>query len=269
MSTDAIPLHRGSFWHSLAIQRRVIGALMMREVITRFGRHNLGALWIVGEPMLFTLGIATLWSGTGLRHDSDIPIVAFAITGYSSVLAWRNTVTRCSHAVQQNLNLLYHRNVKVIDVLITRVLLEIGGATTSFVVLTLVFVSGEWITPPKDLMLVVAGWLMMSWFGLGLGLTIGAATAYSPIVERVWHPTSYLLFPLSGAAYMAAWLPSSTRDVLLLLPMPNALELIREGFFGDVMKYYHDMGYMAMCNLALTLSGLWLVRDAGFRVETE
>jgi len=35
---------------------------MMREVITRYGRDNLGVLWMVGEPMIFTIGVATLWS---------------------------------------------------------------------------------------------------------------------------------------------------------------------------------------------------------------
>jgi len=56
---------RTPFLASLAIQRRVIWALMMREVITRFGRENLGVLWLIGEPMIFTLGVATLWCTTG------------------------------------------------------------------------------------------------------------------------------------------------------------------------------------------------------------
>lgn len=34
----------GGLLESLAIQRRVIGALLMREVITRFGRENIGVL---------------------------------------------------------------------------------------------------------------------------------------------------------------------------------------------------------------------------------
>ena len=59
---DRFPGRRTSFLHSLAIQLRVIRALLMREVITRFGRHNLGVLWLVAEPMIFTLGVAALWS---------------------------------------------------------------------------------------------------------------------------------------------------------------------------------------------------------------
>lgn len=42
---------------SLAIQLRVVHALFLREVITRYGRHGIGVLWIVAEPMLFTLGV--------------------------------------------------------------------------------------------------------------------------------------------------------------------------------------------------------------------
>lgn len=251
------------------VQRRVIGALMMREVITRFGRHNLGALWLVAEPMIFTLGVAAVWTAAGLNRNSGIPIIAFAITGYSSVLMWRNTVGMCSKAIQSNINLLYHRNVKVIDVLITRIALEIGGASASFIVLTLIFVIAEWIHPPVDLMRVVFGWLMLAWFGAALSLTVGAATAYSHIVERIWTPTAYLLFPFSGAAYMADWLPVAAREILLLLPMVHSVEVIREGFFGGVVRYHYDMGYMAMFNLGLTLTGLWLVRDAGYRVEAE
>lgn len=254
---------------SLAIQRRVIGALLMREVITRFGRENVGVLWLIGEPMMFTLGVATLWSAAGFNHSSSIPIVAFAITGYSSVLLWRNTVGRCNSGIQHNINLLYHRNVRVIDVFITRILLEMSGASASFIVLAVIFTGIEWIAPPVDLLQVVAGWLMLAWFGAALAITVGAATAYSEIVDRMWHPTAYLLFPLSGAAFMVDWLPPAMQEVVLLLPMVHGVEMVREGYFGNVVRTHYDVGYMAMINLVLTLLGLLLLRDAANRVEAQ
>ena len=58
-----------SFRGSLRIQQRVIWALLMREIITRYGRHNIGFMWMFVEPMLFTLGIAALWSFSGLHGD--------------------------------------------------------------------------------------------------------------------------------------------------------------------------------------------------------
>lgn len=267
MRSGAVPGRDTSFLKSLSIQLRVIRALLMREVITRFGRHNVGVLWLVGEPMLFTLGVAALWSAAGMSHGSGLPIIAFAITGYSSVLMWRNSVSRTNSAIHQNFSLLYHRNVQVIDVFLTRILLELAGATGSFIVLATFFTLGGWIRPPEDLLAVMQGWLMLAWFGAALSLTVGAATAYSELIERLWHPTSYLLFPLSGAAFMVEWLPPNAREVVLLLPMVHGVELLREGYFGSRVHTHYDLGYMAMCCLVLTLMGLFLVRDAGRRAE--
>ena len=252
---------------SFAIQRRVISALLMREVITRFGRENVGVLWLIGEPMMFTLGVATLWAAAGLNHGSSIPIVAFAITGYSSVLLWRNTVNRCNSGIQHNLNLLYHRNVRVIDVFATRITLEMAGATASFLVLAVIFTGIEWIAPPVDPLLVVGGWLMLAWFGAALAIVVGAATAYSELIDRIWHPTAYLLFPLSGAAFMVDWLPPALQQTVLLLPMVHGVEMVREGYFGNVVRTHYDVAYMASVNLVLTLVGLFILRDAANRVE--
>jgi capsular polysaccharide transport system permease protein len=252
---------------SLRIQRRVLYALLMREIITRFGRKNLGVLWLVAEPMLFTLGIVTLWTASGLHHGSSIPIVAFAVTGYSSVLMWRNSASRATTAVANNKPLLFHRNVQIIDVLLTRTALEIGGATGSFILLSLLFIFLGWMPMPQDALEVVFGWLMLAWFGASLALLIGAGTAFSETVERLWHPAAYLLFPLSGAAFMVDWLPVGMQKFVLLLPMVHGTEMLREGYFGDVVPTHYDVGYMASCCLVLSLTGLYLVRQASRRVE--
>jgi ABC-type polysaccharide/polyol phosphate export permease len=263
MTTESTP----SLLSCLGIQRRVLHALLMREVITRFGRENLGVLWLAGEPMLFTLGVATLWMAAGLHHGSPIPIVAFAVTGYSSVLMWRNSANHAGGAIAQNKPLLFHRNVRVIDVLFTRIALEIGGATCSFIVLSTLFTFIGWMPLPYDPLKVVFGWLMLAWFGTSLAILIGAAVASSEIIERLWHPTAYLLFPLSGAAFMVDWLPIGMQKVVLLLPMVHGVEMLREGYFGNVVPTHYDVGYMALCCLGLSLAGLYGVRLASRRVE--
>ncbi len=155
------------FYECLKLQWRVMHALFLRELITRFGRDNLGVLWLVGEPMIFTLGVATLWTAAGLAHGgTGIPIVAFAVTGYSSVLMWRNATTHCSGGIAANRPLLYHRRVKVIDVYLARIALEVIGATGSFIVLSTFFIYIGWMPMPNDLMQVLGGWLMLAWFGI-------------------------------------------------------------------------------------------------------
>lgn len=254
---------------SWAIQRRVIGALLMREILTRFGRHNIGFLWLFVEPMLFTLGVTALWTLAGAGHGSNLPIVAFAITGYSSVLLWRNMPSRCIGAIEPNLSLMYHRHVKVIDIFAARLLLEAGGATISFVVLSLFFSFIGWISPPEDIGKVLFAWFMIAWFGFSLAMLMGALSEQSEIIEKLWHPASYLLFPLSGAAFMVDALPPAAQNVVLMLPMVHGVELLREGYFGSTFKAHYDMPYMALVCTCLTLFGLAKTRQISRTVMPE
>jgi len=254
---------------SWAIQRRVIGALLMREVLTRYGRHNLGFLWLFIEPMLFTLGVTALWTALKAVHGSSIPITAFALTGYSSVLLWRNMPNRCVGAVVPNLALMYHRNVRIIDIFLSRLLLEVAGATMSFLILSIAFISVGWIVLPEDMLLVVAGWLMLAWFGTALAIMLASFAEEYETVEKLWHPGSYLLFPLSGAAFLVDALPVEAQRLVLFLPMVHATEAIREGFFGSQMHAHYDLWYMAKVNLVMTFLGLMQTKKISLKVIPE
>lgn len=258
-----------SILSGIRIQARVVGALLLREVITRYGRHGIGVLWVFFEPMLFTLGITALWYAVKLHTIVDVPIVAFAVTGYSSVLIWRTATNRCAKAIEPNRGLLHHRNVKVIDVFITRVLLELVGGTTSLALLTVIFSSFGIMSLPADLLTVMGGWLLLSWLALAMGLIVGALSEQSETFERVWQVINYLMFPISGAVYMVNWLPQKLQEIVLWMPMVHGVEMVRHGFWGDTVKTFEDPAYFAMCNLLLTLIGLALVRISERKVELE
>lgn len=254
---------------SWVIQKRVFGALLMREILTRYGRHNIGFLWLFAEPMLFTLGVTALWTIAGLHKISALPIVAFAVTGYSSVLMWRSMPSRCIAAIEPNLPLLYHRNVRLLDVFAARIALEAVGTTISFVGLVLLFRGLEWLEFPENVILVATGWLMLAWFGAGLALFLGALSASSELVEKLWHPAAYLLFPLSGAGFLVDSLPVAAQQAVLLLPMVHGVECLREGFFGSKIVAHYDLAYMAAWNAGLTLAGLLRIRVIADEVRPE
>jgi len=239
----------------------------MREIITRYGRHNIGFMWLFLEPMLFTLGIAALWTATKAAHGSNLPIVAFAVTGYSTVLLWRNSANRCAKAVEPNLSLLFHRNVRVIDLFASRLILEISGATISAITLTLLFIALGWMEVPEDVLTMAAAWVLLAWFASSLGLIIGAVSERSEMFERIWHTITYLVFPMSGAVFMVDWLPTSTKEFVLWLPMVHGVEMLRHGYFGHAVHTYENPSYLVISNMLLMLIGLAMVRETGRRVE--
>lgn len=255
-------IHSSTLRHSWAIQRRVIGALLIREMLTRYGRHNLGFLWIFVEPMIFTLGVTTLWTISGMAHGSNLPIGAFAITGYSSVLLWRNMPGRTIGGLGPNIPLMYHRNVRVIDIFLARLLLEVAGATMSFVVLSLLFSFIGWIKLPEDILKVVFGWVMLAWLGAALAIFLGALNERTEAVEKIWHPAAYLIMPLSGAAFIVDALPKTGQDLMLLIPMVHCVEIIREGYFGSAIHAHYDVTYLVTVNSILSLLALANVRYA-------
>jgi ABC-2 type transport system permease protein/capsular polysaccharide transport system permease protein len=255
-----------SFITSLRVQRRVVFALLMREVVTRFGRHNLGFLWLFIEPMIFTLGVTALWTATRSIHGSNLPIVAFAVTGYSSVLLWRNMPSRCIGALEPNRTLLHHRSVKLLDVYLARLLLEVAGASMSFVVLTLFFVGIGWMAMPQDVLKIIAAWLLLIWFGFSLAILLATFAEQFEVVEKLWHPATYLFFPLSGAGYIVDALPKGAQDLALYLPMVNGVELLREGYFGSHIISHYDVPYMMAVSLTMSLVGLAQLRKVNRKV---
>ena len=239
----------------------------MREILTRYGRHNIGFMWVFVEPMLFTSGVLILW--TLLHHTTKLPLIPFAVTGYSTVLLWRNTINRCGNAIEPNRSLLHHRNVRVLDLYIGRIILELVGASISFITLSIVLSLTGLMDTPDDVLKMIAAWLMLAWFSASMALFIGSLTVLSETVERVWHVLSYLFLPLSGAFFMVDWLPSHLQDWALLIPTVDCTELLRDGYFGSKVRTHFDIGYVAAVNMVLMLPALFAVRVISEKVEGE
>jgi capsular polysaccharide transport system permease protein len=259
---------RSSLFADLIIQMRVIHAVLARELLTRYGRDNIGFLWVFVEPMLFTSAIAALWSVTKAHTVPGVSVVAFALTGYSSVLLWRNSASRCTHTMSTNWALLYHRNVTPESLYVARILIEVASASASFLLMASIFGAAGYMDAPSDLFRVVSAWFLLIGFAFGLAMCIGALASMSDAFDRVWHMLTYLLFPVSGAVFMVEWLPEGARGVVLWLPMVHALEMLRGGWFGSAVTTHESVPYLAVCDLVLLLAGLLLVRLAGRRVES-
>jgi capsular polysaccharide transport system permease protein len=120
---------------------------------------------------------------------------------------------------------------------------------------------------PTDILEVLFAWGLLCWLGTALAVFIGALGAYNEIAERLWHPIAYILFPLSGAVFMVDWLPKEFQDIVLLNPIVHCVELLREGYFGNVVRTHYDISYVVGFCLALTLLGLAFTRSAESRME--
>lgn len=255
-----------SFHHSFKIQLRVIYALLMREIITRYGRHNIGFAWLFVEPMIFVAFIALFW-GLVRTGQGDIEMMPFAIIGYSVVLCWRNSASRVTKAIEANSGLLYHRNVTVLDVFLARIWLEIFGALISFLLLSFIFYALGKMSLPDDFLYMVYGGVLLVWFTVAFSFVMGSLCELSDLINRLWSMLSFVLFPLSGVMFFVHWLPEIAREYILYVPMVHFTEMIRHGYYGDIIPTYESISYMIYCNMILSFAGLALVRHLAHRAQ--
>ena len=257
-----------SLRQSLNIQKNVTGALIMREIITRYGRNNIGFLWLIVEPLLVTLFISAAWGMRG-KSVSGINVYAFMLTGYPLMMMWRQAANRCIGAIGANQGLLYHRNIRVFDVYFSRVLLEVLGASMALIVLLIGFYVLGLIPAPAKLLYMSIAWLLMAWFGLGLGMTIGVLSHISEVFKRIWQAMSMVLMFASGAFYLVEALPKKAQEFALYIPMVHGSEMLRHGYFGDRIRTHEDVGFMIIVNVALMFVGLVLLQRFNNGVDSE
>lgn len=234
--------------------------MMLREMITRFGRNNFGLLWLVFEPALFVITLSVFWSISGMQEQGNISIEGFAATGYASLMLWRNAANQCQSALSANSALLYHRHIKMIDIYISRVLLEFVGVTAAFILLMSVFIVTGLSLAPDDVLRMITAWSLLLWFGFGLGLTLGAASERHELVGRIWGIMSMPLMFISGTFFMLDTMPPAIRELLLWIPMVHGVEMLRHGLFGDAVPTYYDPMYLLAWDAGLTLLGLAMLK---------
>ena len=247
-----------SFWISLQIQGRVIKALFLREMISHFGRHNVGFLWMFIEPMMFSIGITILWTVTGHVHGA-MPPAGFALTGYSVIVAWRNSVNKTSYTLTANKGLLFHRNVTVLDLSLTRALFEFSAVSVSLAFLSIAFIGLGLMSAPVNPLQALFAWFLFGWFFICAGLIAVFLDQKSELFHRISHVLMYLTLPLTGAFAMVTWLPKELHSTYLLSPMVNAMEMLREGYFGEIVKARYSIPYIVAFNIFVTAFALILI----------
>jgi capsular polysaccharide transport system permease protein len=254
------PAPRASLWACFTVQFRVIGAVLLREMHTRYGRDNIGYVWMVAEPMLLATVIGLLHTGQTTEYGANISPMALAVFGYTVFIMFRGIVNRSEGAMEANGPLLYHRMVTVDDVVFARALLEAGGTTANIIVMLSIMVSLGLSEVPARPLWLVAGVGFLFWMSTAQSLIVVAISHDNKTLGRLIHIYTYFMIPLSGAFFQMEWIPTTYRYYLLLSPMPHIFEIARYGEFQAATDKYFDVGYLAGWCTVLSVIGLLCTR---------
>lgn len=252
------------------MQKRVLGALFMREIQTRWGRRNLGFAWLFAEPLMFAFPVLVMWSFIRGPFEHNVRMIPFIWSGYMGILMFRHICGNAIYVVRNNGAMLYHQAITPLDIVLGLCGLQLIGTlgATAFSFFILNFFG--WVDWPVDASLFLVGNLYMAWWSFAVALIIAGASERTDLIEHIWAPISYLYLPASGFFYLAEWLPTPLRHLALtVMPSLHAYEMIRNGLFGNRIQFYYDMTYLTSVLAVLTLVGLWLVRSVREHLQLE
>lgn len=256
----------GSFLRGWVVQGRTIKALLLRDLMMRYGRDNLGFLWVFLEPMILTVGVMAIWSILN-PNKHGIKVIELVLTGYMPLTLWRHLTNNTVNLFRGSAPLLYHRQVTLLDLLAARQGLEFIATTTALLLVWGILNVAGITSDIQRLDLVILGWLMMGWIGIAFGAAVAAVTEVSETAERMIQPIQYLNIPLSGVFFMVDWLPEWGQKAVMYHPLVHCYEVFRAGYFGESVVTHYDLTYFSACAFGMTFIGLLAVRAVRSRVQ--
>lgn len=245
----------------------VVRALLLRETRTRFGAHQLGYLWALLEPVLFVATFYILFSIAGRPAPSGMAMVPFLITGMIPYQLFQVTATRAVPAVQANRTLLFFPQVRPLDLIIARSILEIVTLLAVFAFLMGLYAIWHGSLSVSSFLVTWCGLALSGALGASLGLVLSSASVMSNLVDRLVGPLMRPFFWISGLFFTGAQVPSNIRDLMSYNPLFNTIELVRDGWFPAYHAQGLRLGYVVAWILGLTLLGLALERVARAKIE--
>ena len=222
----------------------------------RYGRNNVGFLWVIIEPMILTGCVMAMWAQIKGNYEHGTHVLTLVLTGYMPLTLWRHTSGVGVHLFRKNQSVRYHRNITLLDVFFAKMLLEGAGASAALITVYGVLLATGLVDPIAKPGHMIAGWLLLWWLGAVVALILAVVTEASEVSERFVQPIQYMLVPLSGIFFMVDWMPRNVQALLSYNPITNCIELFRDGFFGDSVATYYYVGYVVLANVLLTYVAL-------------
>lgn len=244
-------------------------ALMLRELLTRFGRFRLGWLFVLLDPIINISFLAILF---GLILGRTMPGADFLYFITIGILSWDlviGSMNRGMAAIPANAGLFSYRQIRPVTVILARVLIEVGILS---VTLCIIWAGFTWIGHPilprnPALALQLIGVLAL--LGLGLALTVGILNVFYPVLERVIPFITKPLFFASAIFFPIQVIPVQYRSFLHWNPLLHGIELMRGAVFTDYDVAAVSFTYLLLVSFLVLLAGFVVNALYGHRVVGE
>lgn len=254
---------------SVRAAARVFVALMIREMITRYGRSWGGYAWAVVEPLAMILILSTAFAQLFDRPALGSSFLLYYATGYLTFHFFNQIAAQTGLAVQVNRELMQLPAIRPLDAVLARFVL----AVLTLVMVLAIILAIVALSMDSPLVFDPAGMLVAigaaSLLGLGVGTMNVVLFAALPVWRQVWGLVSAPLMILSAVFYSFDALPERLQAVLWWNPVLHAVGAMRQAFYPFYHGDYVSLAYVCGLGIGLFVLGAALIqRHASFIIES-
>jgi len=243
--------------HYLQVFSAVQKALFLRELNMRISVSSIGLFWTFFQPffqvIIFVLVKLFLFGDTAETFDFAV-FLAINFTAYNM---FRNIVNKSMGAFTANKGLFNYKQVKPIDTIIARSLVEVfitGIIILLFVMLGFYF---DYDMNIKSLGMVTLGFIWLIIFSLSFALCLAIANTFIPSVSKVIGFLMYALMFGSALFYNVDMLSPELQNIIYFNPLAHFMEMLHGSYFYTLDIKYVDINYMMLWTVSLLFVGLW------------
>ena len=214
----------------LSITLAVWQALLLRESLSRLFARRAAWVWLLLEPAAHMAFMVLIFTVIRLRQVGGIETGLWLIIGFLGFFFFRRTGSQGANGINANRSLFAYRQVKPVDTVLMRALLEgLLMLVVSVVILAGAGLLGFHVLPsdPLAVMEAVFGlWLL----GLGFGLVASVVKELVPELDNLLDMIMMPMLMISGVILPLSAVPYPYREWLMYNPVAHGLEAARLGF---------------------------------------
>ncbi len=239
---------------------RTVVAMMLREMVTTYGRSPGGYVWAVAEPVA-AIGLLSLVFSMAFHAPSlGTSFVLFYASAYLPFMLFMDVSQKVASSIRFSKPLLAYPALTLVDVILARFLLNF----LTHILVAVCVLSGVFLIYDLPLQLDFAAlgnaMSMAGCLALGIGVLNCYLIMAFPVYERLWQVATRPLVIVSGLFFLLESVPGNYRDILWWNPLFHVTGEMRRGLYVVYDATYVSSSYVYLLSFALTAFGLLILK---------
>lgn len=247
---------RQSLRQALIEQKNIMGAVILRDLRTRFFNHGLGFLIVPLFPFVHLFALLLLHGlfRSNFAYGDDINI--FLATGLMPTLTFMYVTRFMSISLLMNRPMLAYPIVGILEIVFGRALLEVMSAIwMALAVLAVLSAIGSDVLP-ADPVQAFAAFSMTIALAISVGLVVSLISTMFEAFATVWALFLVIFYISSGSFFVVSFLPETAIKILAWNPVIHSTEWLRSAYYPGYPDQVLDKTYLISVTVGMLLLGL-------------